>query len=299
MKRNECVSYEGIRGKRLRKRHIAEMFPEGENKRWQVLSRDHAKALMMPGEVRVLFDEGALSCTATPVRGEDNRVPKKTRRSAQLFEELTPDFFEKVRYYAEEKKYALQKAVLTQGESVYVQYVNGSGIRCSVCWDGHQVRDAKGCYLLEFLQNCVLPGCHLGYVDEQCEKHNAFTNDNLRELLRVGLAFDIAKQQVSFVEGERHLNAQDLQSMPYMDWTVVPQLRQCTKWYSCVISFAGAILEGRPRLTQMPLQTYLLPRNYLWALCFEKIRPANPRCFDWYKRQVGGDLSELKWHFEA
>ena len=299
LERNKHISYRGVRERALCSKHIAEMFPKGEYKQWQVLKGDATEALTL-GEFRVQFDEGCLSCTPSCVQGVRDCIQPGTPRYEQLKQECTADFVAKVRYYAEEKKRGLQEAALRLGEDVLVRYVNSSGKTLSVHWDGSVVCDAKGRYLLDFLQDCVLLGCNLGYIDERCEKHYAFTNESLRELLCVGLAFDISKsQKIFFLRNENHLTAAALRAMPHMTWTVVTQgrLRCSEEPYTCSISFAGATLEGVPSIEQVPKKTHLLPRNFLWAVCHECVAAKLPKGVCWYTNKLCLDAPRLYWSF--
>ena len=297
LSKGHCVSYDDLRGALLRHRHLSEMFPVDEYKKWRVLEGNEMRDLMC-GEMRILFDGGGLSCLPTPTPGA-REIPSNSIRCAQMEAEDTTAFVEKVRYYAEEKKSLLQEEMSRLGKDVHVRYVTGSGKVLTAYWDGSQVFDATGRGLLDFLQDCVLLGCNLGYVDEGCEKHYAFTNECLRDLLRKCLALDLARNvNVFFATEGGRLTSEDLLEMPYMSWTVVERgrLRRPEVRYACAISFAGATLEGVPRCLQRFVQTYLLPRNFLWAVCYDEVMRAHPTGF-WYINKLGWDAPRLHWYF--
>ena len=207
--------------------------------------------------------------------------------------EQTVEFVAKVKYLAEDALRGLERTACAQGEEVFVRYVDANGFVRGIVWDVSAVRDRRGRRACDFLHDGVMQGTSLSYTDESAVRHFAFINEDIRGLLKKNLVKDMMCDcHLKPFHTMSRLQKKDVESMPHMSWTVVPQgmLKCGSVPHTWSLTFSGVTLEGLPLHNQsffaneVVFKGYLLPRNYLWALDYEALfrKMAKKGIYFWY-----------------
>ena len=268
LKSNERVSYDGLEGRRLRSKHLKAMFPKKQTKLWKKLSL-HCRKDLEDQEVRVWFSAGGLSCVPTDQEGQNFLVTFGPRRKEQVAEEGTEEFIAKLQECARKELGILEEVATNNGGVVEVSYVNQRRRKfCSQFRSGDLV-DRDGMNLREFLCYCVLQGTYQSYLGDT-KTHYAFVNESLEDVVKELLPFCLEDGcgVHRSVLGELPLRPKDLRKCPPMAWMVMPQgvCQFPLERGSIFLTFAGVSLEGRPLVEKEKNFSFLVPRNYLWAL---------------------------------
>ena len=270
LRQHKRVSYDGLEGQRLREKHVAAMFPDGQAKLWQILPLGYDCALV-DKEVRVWFSAGGLRCLPTNKKEVSFLVTPGSERLAQIQEEDSESFVADLKKCARKELRALQEASKKDGGLIVVRYVNRKGLeRCSA-FRGDSIYGTKAQTLNVFLHDCVLQGTFKSYLDN-VKKHYAFVNESLCDVVTSEFVFCVEfNHMVEDVPGKRSLDSEDLRACPRMAWMVVPQGSLQRPRERCTISltFAGVSLEGHPLVDVNCGLSGLTPRNYLWALSYD------------------------------
>ena len=287
LKKGIYVHYNLDRAYPLGPEQLKAMHPSSAFNRWEVLAAgEGCQNDIAPGEFRVLFARGGYRCQLMRYAANPECGLGVQR---QMLCEDCPDFVGRVKFAAREALSRLQRFAYEQGESVVVRCVRGNGqVRSalwSVCgvsdlWSVCGVSDRRGRSVCDFLHDCAMQGTSVGYTDEDSLRYFSFSNKDIRKMLQRNLLKDMKRGwPVEFFREEGPLQIQDVRSMPYMTWTLVPQgsLKRCDVPHTWSLTFSGVTLAGVPAHDQrffpqcFVFYGYLFPRNFLWALDYEAL----------------------------
>ena len=276
-----------------------EMVALDEGKVWEVLKSGCGFSKFVEGEVRILFPKGGFSGVPSSARdvgelsqvvhalsevGVDHVLPcswqnarnsldPSSQRYAQMKKEQTDDFQQELRLRLQEKKLCfLEKMTLWKEKNVVVRYMPEEGQERALIWDVSAVVDRAHQSLMQFLLGCVILGTSLGYIEESEERHFAFINLSINQMLACTLCAALEEgEKVRAFQGREMLLQRDVIFLPDLVWTVVPQggLQRTLCPGACSISFVGLTLEGLPCLNERYFADAIPPRSLAWGFDFD------------------------------